>query len=1060
MSLLLLSLLACLPDLKAPADDTGIGASIDSEDTDPTGGVTDDTGGATDDTDPGGDDTDPGGDDTDPGGDSGDTDPPDSDEDGWPDDEDCDPANSDIHPGAEETCDELDNDCDEAVDEDAVDAMTWYADDDNDGWGDEDDSQSACAAPGGYVEFSGDCDDSDPAYNPTATEDDCSDPNDYNCDGSVGYTDGDGDGWAACEECDDANSSINPGTTERCDDIDNNCDGLVDNDAEDAETWYLDADEDGYGVALKTAEACDQPEGYVDNTDDCDDGDASVSPDGVEECDTVDNDCDVRVDEDFDADGDGLQDCLDSEDCDNRDNDGDGAVDEDFDVDGDGFTSCGTGGDPADCDDGDAAVNPDAEEICDEIDNNCDSVTDLDAVDRATWHPDADRDGFGDPDSETLACDAPFGWLEDASDCDDGDAEVNPDATELCDEVDNDCDTDVDEDGAADAPTWYVDADMDDYGVEDETRVACEAPEGFVDNLDDCDDGDASVSPDGVEECDTVDNDCDVRVDEDFDADGDGLQDCLDSEDCDNRDNDGDGAVDEDFDVDGDGFTSCGTGGDPADCDDGDPAVNPDAEEICNDRIDNDCDETANDCALTGTITAGSADVIFYGDESDDEVGYGIDAAGDVDGDGELDLVIAARHEGYDGDSSLGAAFVVFGPFSGTTVLDETTAAQIAGDRESDELGTVVAGGLNVDGDGYADLLLGSDKVDYGTVEPGAAYLVSGPLSVGAYRMVEDSTAAFYGSAGGDKAGSAVAGADLDGDEVDDVLVGVREWDGDATKMGRVYLFFGPVTGDKDLDTDGEVYLEGPSQDDRAGAGLATGDFDGDGWADLLIGGSEADAGGDKSGEAYLVLGPITADVDLADADLTLAGEAANDKVGSALSLGDSDGDGRDDLLLGTSGYDITGANSAGAAYLVLAASLVDEDGLLTDDALDLGSADALVVGGYADAKLGESVELGGDYDGDGVKDLLLGASGSDEGGDKAGAAYVFYGPLTGTWSALSYADLSFIGDTAGDALGNGVTSAGDVNGDGIDDLLAGAAKEDTGGDAAGAAYLLFGEGL
>ena len=145
----------------------------------------------------------------------------------------------------------------------------------------------------------GDCDDGDTAFNPGATEDDCTDPNDYNCDGSVGYEDADSDGFAACEECDDNNRDINPAAVERCDDanVDEDCDGVAD-DADDSvdsatfQTWYADADQDGYGDADTPVQACDEDASRVDNDLDCDDSDADTYPGAPEvDDDGIDQDC-------------------------------------------------------------------------------------------------------------------------------------------------------------------------------------------------------------------------------------------------------------------------------------------------------------------------------------------------------------------------------------------------------------------------------------------------------------------------------------------------------------------------------------------------------------------------------------------------------------------------------------------------------------------------------------------------------------------------------------------------------------------------------------------------
>ena len=134
--------------------------------------------------------------------------PIDMDGDGYPRSMDCDDNNAEVNPGAEESCDGADNDCDGSIDEgQPEDAPTWYVDVDGDGYGDYTDSQARCVQPHGYVSTGGDCDDTNALYNPSAIESDCTDPNDYNCDGSVGYADSDNDGFPACEDCDDAESS-------------------------------------------------------------------------------------------------------------------------------------------------------------------------------------------------------------------------------------------------------------------------------------------------------------------------------------------------------------------------------------------------------------------------------------------------------------------------------------------------------------------------------------------------------------------------------------------------------------------------------------------------------------------------------------------------------------------------------------------------------------------------------------------------------------------------------------------------------------------------------------
>ncbi|MCP4805378.1 MAG: hypothetical protein GY913_09265 [Proteobacteria bacterium] len=206
----------------------------------------------------------------------------DEDGDGWALEDDCDDDDAAVNPDAAEICDDIDNDCDGTVDQDATDAPTWWTDADEDGRGDPASPTLSCEQPDGTVDNEGDCDDSDAAFHPGADESDCTDPSDYNCDGSVGYADEDADGWPACEDCDDTSADVNPDGEEVCDDSDNDRDSMVDeDDATDAETWYADADSDGYGDASTDLTQCEQPSGYVDDDQDCDDTDGDLNPDTV-----------------------------------------------------------------------------------------------------------------------------------------------------------------------------------------------------------------------------------------------------------------------------------------------------------------------------------------------------------------------------------------------------------------------------------------------------------------------------------------------------------------------------------------------------------------------------------------------------------------------------------------------------------------------------------------------------------------------------------------------------------------------------------------------------------
>ena len=549
---------------------------------------------------------------------------------------DCDDGDAAIMPGADEFCDGVDNDCDGSVDEDgATDAATWYADTDADGYGDAATTNAACDQPSGYV--------------------------------------------SDATDCDDAAASTWPGADEYCDGADNDCDGSVDeDDALDAATWYLDDDGDGYGDAGTTTAACDQPSGYAATAADCDDGDAAVSPVTDESCNGTDDDCDGIVDEIdaidastwyADADGDGWGDALDVQLACSQPT---GFVD----VDGD-------------CDDTASAVHPGADEYCDGVDTDCDgSVDEDDASDVSAWFADSDGDGWGDATSIDIACTQPSGFVSDWTDCDDADAAINPGASESCNGGDDDCDGTVDEDDAADATTWSIDADGDGYGSVAITTAACEQPTSFVADASDCDDSDADINPAAIEVCDDTDTD----------------------EDCDGLADDADSSVTGTttwaFDADGDGYGDAGAAGteaceavsglvgDATDCDDSDASIFPGADEYC-DEFDNDCD---GDVDEEGAVDADA----WYHDYDRD--GYG-DAGAEV--------YACVQPSGYAGnDEDCDDSSSAISPLASDMVGD-------GDDTNCDGLD-----GVDADGDGHAaDWSLGDDCDDTDSdVNPSVRY--------------------------------------------------------------------------------------------------------------------------------------------------------------------------------------------------------------------------------------------------------------------------------------------------------------------------------------------------
>jgi len=583
--------------------------------------------------------------------------------------------------------------------------------------------------------------------------------------------------------------------------------------------------------------------------------------------------------------------------------------------------------------------------------------------------------------------------------------------------VDNDCDGAVDDqdDDLTDGLSLYVDADNDGYGNPEVETIACEEGTGAVADNTDCDDAKNDVNPGATETCSTLfDDDCDG---EQYDEDADGCTVFYPDEDGDSFGGEEGACVCIGHEV----YTAFYDD----DCDDGDELVNPDAEEICDDGIDNDCSGDAQGCEWAGDTALEERDAVVLGATDSDELGTRAEGLGDMNADGYGDLLVFAP--GAEGAAGTAGYFV--GPFSGSQVL--TAAEGRVSGTGSATLEYVVSVG-DLDADGTSDLMVGSTDYDGGN---GAVFLWSAPG--GANQTLDDLGVALWGQ-NSDQAGIPASAGDLDGDGQVDLLVS-------ALWGESVYLVSGPLTASAILDDSGhEIRNASGGAESVAGVG----DLDGDGMDDIAF--ADSEEGGQA--EIWVVLGPGTGVSNTGNADATLSAADNEDELGYSLAgAGDLDDDGYDDLIAGAPGVDIEYRDS-GQVYVF--------PGPVTS--MSVTSAAITLNGEFADDRSGSSISAGTDINGDEVPDIAIGASGHDQVAFSGGLTYLMYGPLTSGSYELKFAD-GFFEVTEEDHSryysGTDVSIGSDFDNDGIYDVTIGAPGDDDGGTAVGSASLFFSRG-
>ena len=420
--------------------------------------------------------------------------------------------------------------------------------------------------------------------------------------------------------------------------------------------------------------------------------------------------------------------------------------------------------------------------------------------------------------------------------------------------------------------------------------------------------------------------------------------------------------------------------------------------------------------------------------------------------------------------------------------LDGSNGFALNGISAGDRSGGYVSSAGDINNDGYDDIYIASNFAEVGsTVNAGQAYIIYGraggfPASIDLNNLAVSDGFAINGIAADDHAGfstSSVITGDVNGDQIDDLIIGARDAEGSGTQVGQTYIIFGqssnfPATFNlSGLDGTNGFILNGISDNDRSGYAVSIADVNNDGFGDVITSAPNAAPNAvSNAGQTYVVFGhagPYPAQLSLSTLDGTngfvLNGFEADENSGwSASDAGDINGDGIHDFMISSINADANGLVDSGRVYVIYGKTQGYSPVI---DLSALGVNDGFTINGIAaGGQTGRIISPAGDVNHDGHDDIIIGAAPADPNGvTNAGSSYIIFGrgnnfPGTFDLSSLNGGNGFIInGANQGDNSGIAVSAAGDINHDGIDDILIGAFHADPNGlSGAGQTYVIYGK--